>query len=52
MREKLAQSPLSNVPFQIPANLDDIFGFIDGTSQEVCRPGGPGAYQNALYNRY
>jgi hypothetical protein len=36
----------------IPANLEDIFGFLDCTANEICRPGGPNAIQNAFYNGY
>jgi hypothetical protein len=37
---------------QIPANLDDIFAFLDCTANEICRPGGPNAVQNAFWNGY
>ena len=36
----------------IPANLENLFAFLDGTAREICRPGGIGAIQNAFYNRY
>ena len=40
------------VPGEIPANLAWIFGFLDGSAKEICRPGGPLAIQNAMWNGY
>jgi hypothetical protein len=52
IRTKLSQSPHLPIPGQIPANLDDTFAFLDCTANEICRPGGPNANQNAFYNGY
>ncbi len=52
MRTKLAASPHLPVVGLIPANLADIFAFLDGTSRAMCRPGGPNAVQNAFWNGY
>jgi len=49
---KLAASNLLPVPGEIPANLENIFGFIDCTANEMCRPGGPNEIQNAFWNGY
>jgi hypothetical protein len=34
----------------IPANLENVFAFLDGTAREICRPGGNNALQNAFWN--
>ena len=52
IRQKLAVSNHLPVAGQIPANLDDIFAFLDCTANEICRPGGPNAIQNAFWNGY
>lgn len=39
VRTKLSRCPHLPVPGQIPANLDDIFAFLDCTANEICRPG-------------
>lgn len=41
-----------NTPGQIPAILEILFSFLDCTAREVCRPGGPNAAQNAMWNGY
>jgi len=52
IRRKLASSPYLAQAGVIPANLDNIFGFLDCTSNAICRPGGPYAIQNAFWNGY
>jgi hypothetical protein len=50
--QKVAANPTLPVPGQIPANLEELFGFLDCTANEICRPVGPYAIQNAFWNRY
>ena len=52
IRQKLAISQHLPIPGQIPQNLDDIFAFVDGTANEISRPGGPPAVQNPFWNGY
>jgi len=39
-------------PGQLPQSLSELFGFLDCTANEICRPGGPNPIQNAFYNGY
>jgi hypothetical protein len=47
---KIERSPLNNNPGMIPGGLQNIFGFLDCTVNEICRPDGPAAIQNAFWN--
>jgi len=50
IQAKIIKSPLNPVQNRIPQSLSDVFGFIDGTAREICRPGG--GIQNPFWNGY
>jgi len=52
IRWAILRSAYLQVPGEIPANLAWIFGFLDGSAKEMCRPGGPPGIQNAFWNGY
>jgi hypothetical protein len=52
VQQKILQSDLNPLQGLIPAHLDNIFAFLDGTANEICRPGGNDNAQNAFYNGY
>jgi hypothetical protein len=52
IQRKLSTSIHLPVPGQIPNSLGNIFGFVDCTANEICRPGGAINVQNAFYNAY
>ena len=50
--QKVSLSPLVPNQNRIPANLENLFAFLDGTVKEISRPDGVPGIQNAFWNRY
>ena len=52
IRKKIATSAANQFPGLVPVELRDIFGFLDGTHREICRPYGNNNAQFYFYNGY
>ena len=50
--DKLASLPQNPVPGTVPAQLSQLFGALDCTANEICRPAGNNNAQNLFYNNY
>ena len=50
--KRIAGSALNPNPGMIPVELDDLFAFLDGHGDTICRTGEAPALQNSMWNGY